>query len=389
VKARPKSRKGKGLQRAPQATRKATSPATNGHSRSPGTTTTRARPTASSGAPTREPTDLLALARGVVRTEAAAVAALEARLGADFLRAVEILAACRGKVIVSGVGKSGLIAHKLAATLTSTGTPAVFLHPTDALHGDAGLFTPGDAALFISKSGASEELLALLQYLERHGIPLVSIVATPRSALGARSQAVLLTGPARESCPMDLTPTTSITLAQVMGDCLTVALLEHRGFRAEDFRFLHPGGVIGGIASRRVDELMHAADALPTVREPVGLRAVMLEIMDTRLGMTTVLGSDDRLVGVITDGDFKRILFKHGDPWHLTAADVMTRSPSVVTADTLVAAAVRIMEEHAPGPITALVVVDEDRRPVGVLHLHDCLRAGRGPVTRDREGGTS
>jgi arabinose-5-phosphate isomerase len=235
---------------------------------------------------------------------------------------------------------------------------------------------PGDAALFISKSGGSEELLALLQYLERHGIPLVSIIATKQSALAARSQVTLLTGPAREACPMDLTPTTSITLAQVMGDCLAVALLERRGFRPEDFRFLHPGGVIGGVASRRVAELMHAGDALPQVRERTRLRAVMLEIMDKRLGITTVVDGEGRLAGVISDGDFKRILVKHSDPWPLTAADVMTRSPSTIGGDTLVAAAVRAMEEHAPGPITALVVVDEERRAVGVLHLHDCLRAG-------------
>ena len=320
--------------------------------------------------------DLLALARQVVRTEAAAVAALEAHLGAEFLRAVEVLGACRGKVIVSGVGKSGLIAHKIAATLTSTGTPAVFLHPTDALHGDAGLFMPGDAALFISKSGGSEELLSLLQYLERHRIPLVSLVATPRSALAARSQVTLLTGPAREACPMDLTPTTSVTLAQVMGDCLAVALLERRGFRPEDFRFLHPGGVVGSVASRRVGELMHAGEAVPRVREGAGLRAVMLEIMDKRLGITAVLDRDGRLSGVVTDGDFKRILVKHADPWHLTAADVMTRAPSTIPPETLVATAVRTMEEHAPGPITALVVVDGGRRPIGVLHLHDCLRSG-------------
>ena len=355
---RPKPRHSKGMARPPRARRE-----------------TPAAAPAAARAP-RMRSDLLDLARHVVRIEAAAVAALESRLGPEFLRAIEVLAACRGKVIVSGVGKSGLIAHKLAATLTSTGTPAVFLHPTDALHGDAGLFMPGDAALFISKSGGSEELLALLQYLERHGIPLVSIITTRHAPLAARSQATLLTGPAREACPMDLTPTTSITLAQVMGDCLAVALLERRGFQPDDFRFLHPGGVIGGVASRSVGELMHAGEGLPRVREHLGLRAVMLEIMDKRLGMTTVVGADDRLAGVITDGDFKRILVKHADPWHLKAGDVMTRSPTTIGSDTLVAAAVRAMEEHAPGPITALVVVDGDRRPIGVLHLHDCLRAG-------------
>jgi arabinose-5-phosphate isomerase len=253
----------------------------------------------------------------------------------------------------------------------------VFLHPADALHGDAGLFTPGDVALFLSKSGGTEELIALLQYLDRHDIPLISIVATPRSVLGRRSRVTLLTGPAREACPMDLTPTTSITLAQVMGDCLAVALLERRGFKAEDFRFLHPGGVIGGVASRTVGELMHDGATMPRVATTATLREVMLEIMDKRLGVTTVAGKDGRLAGVVSDGDFKRILVARPDPWDLTAGDVMTRTPTTIAKDALVAAAVRAMEERPGGPITALVVVDPDRRPIGILHLHDCLRAGR------------
>jgi arabinose-5-phosphate isomerase len=326
--------------------------------------------------PVTKPEELLALAREVIRIEGAAVASLESRLDATFVSAVETLAACRGKVIVSGVGKSGIMAHKLAATLTSTGTPAVFLHPADALHGDAGLFTPGDAALFVSKSGATEELIALLPYLERHGIPLVSIVSEPRSAIAARSTVALVTGPLREACPMDLTPTTSITLTQVIGDCLVVALLERRGFKPEDFRFLHPGGVIGRAASRRVSELMHGGDSLPQVGEHASLREVMLEIMDKRLGITAVVDGAGRLSGVVSDGDFKRILMAHQDPWGLEAGAIMSRTPSTIGPDALVAAAVREMEERAQGPITALVVVDDARRPIGVLHLHDCLRAG-------------
>lgn len=325
---------------------------------------------------TRTAADLLALARDVVRHEAAAVAALEARLGAEFLAAVETLAGCRGKVIVSGVGKSGLIAHKIAATLTSTGTPAVFLHPGDALHGDAGLFAAGDAALFVSKSGSSEELLALLPYLERHGIPLVAIVCAARTPLAARAKAALVTGPVREACPMELTPTTSITLAQVMGDCLAVALLERRGFQPEDFRFLHPGGLLGRAAARRVADLMHQGAALPRVPEHATLREVMLEIMNRRLGITTVVDGAGRLAGVVSDGDFKRILTRNPEPWGLTAAEVMTREPLTIAPDALVAAAVRAMEERPAGPVTALVVVDGERRPAGVLHLHDCLRAG-------------
>lgn len=318
---------------------------------------------------------LIELARQVVRIEAAAVAALEERLDETFLEAVELLAGCRGKVIVAGVGKSGLLGHKIAATLTSTGTPAVFLHPADALHGDAGLFASGDVALFLSKSGASDELLALTPYLARNAIPLVSLVAVEDSPIARKSQVVLRTGPVREACPMDLTPTTSITLAQVMGDCLAVALLERRGFKAEDFRFLHPGGVIGRAASRQVSELMHDGDAMPVVGLDAGLRDVMLEIMNKRLGITTVLENDGRLAGVVTDGDFKRILMKHEDPWALRAGDVLTPNPSTIAPDALVAAAVRAMEERAAGPITALVVIDETQRPIGVLHLHDCLRA--------------
>ena len=320
--------------------------------------------------------DPLDLARDVIRTEARALAGLEGRLGPEFTKAVETLAGCRGKLVVSGVGKSGLIGQKIAATLTSTGTPAVFLHPADALHGDAGLFARGDVALFLSKSGATSELLAMMPYLDRLGIPLVSIVVQAGSPLAQRSTAAIVLGPVAEACPMDLTPTTSITLTQVVGDCLAVALMEQRGFKPEDFRFLHPGGVIGRAAARPVSELMHSGDALPRVAGDAKLRDVMLEIMAKRLGITTVLANDGRLAGVVSDGDFKRILLKQADPWALTAAEVMSREPSTIAPDALVASAVRIMEDRPQGPITALVVVDDRHRPLGILHLHDCLRAG-------------
>ena len=319
--------------------------------------------------------DPLDLAREVIRTELQALGSLEGKLGAAFTKAVETIAACRGKLVVSGAGKSGLIGQKIAATLTSTGTPAVFLHPADALHGDAGLFARGDVALFLSKSGASSELLALLPYVDRLGIPLISIVAQPGSPLVQRSTAAIVLGPVAEACPMDLTPTTSITLTQVVGDCLAVALMEQRGFKPEDFRFLHPGGVIGRAASRPVSELMHSGDALPHVQLHAGLRDVMLEIMDKRLGITVVLAKDGTLAGVVSDGDFKRILLKQSDPWGLTAGEVMSYSPSTIAPDALVASAVRLMEDRPAGPITALVVIDEQRHPLGILHLHDCLRA--------------
>lgn len=313
-------------------------------------------------------------ARGIVREQAAAVAALEGRIGPEFDLAVEALAGVRGKTIVSGVGKSGLLGRKIAATLTSTGTPAVFVHPTEALHGDAGLFAPGDGALFLSKSGASDELLALMPYLDRHAIPLVSIVAQPGSPLVQRSLVALVVGPVAEACPHDLTPTTSITLTQVMGDCLAIALMERHGFAPEDFRFLHPGGVLGRAAARRVEELMHTGDALPSVPADMGLRDLMLEIMQKRLGITTVVDAAGTLVGVITDGDFRRLLMRTDDPWSLCARDIMSARPTTIAPGTLVASAVRQMEERPEGPITALVVVDSARRPLGVLHLHDCLR---------------
>jgi arabinose-5-phosphate isomerase len=192
--------------------------------------------------------------------------------------------------------------------------------------------------------------------------------------MGQASAIVL--GPVAEACPMDLTPTTSITLTQVVGDCLAVALMEQRGFKPEDFRFLHPGGVIGRAASRPVSELMHGGEALPRVQLHTGLRDVMLEIMAKRLGITTVLEKDGTLAGVVSDGDFKRILLKQSDPWGLTAADVMSRTPSTIVPDALVASAVRIMEDRPAGPITALVVTDPKNRPLGILHLHDCLKAG-------------
>ena len=320
-------------------------------------------------------TDVIARARGIVRLEAQAVAALESRIGPEFESAVRTLAACVGKVIVSGVGKSGLIGRKIAATLTSTGSPSVFLHPADAMHGDSGLFAAGDVALFVSKSGATDELLALLPYLDRMGIPLVSLVVQPGSALAKRSAAGLTLGPVAEVCPMDLTPTTSITLTQVMGDCLAIALMEARGFAPEDFRFLHPGGVIGRSAARRVDELMHGGAELPKVPETATLREVMLEIMARRLGLTTVVAADGTLAGVVSDGDFKRILLDHAEPWALTARDIMTRTPCLIVPEALVASAVRQMEERPEGPITALVVVDVQKRALGILHLHDCLRA--------------
>jgi len=324
--------------------------------------------------------DSLAVARAVLEHAAQALTDQGERLGDDFARAADLLYACRGKVVTSGVGKSGLVAQRLAATLTSTGTPAFFLHPTDAAHGDAGILQAGDVALFVSKSGGSDELTPLVEFLRRLEVPLVAITARADSALGRASRVVLETGEVREAGPLDFVPTTSATVAQVLGDALAMALVARRGFRDQDFAFLHPGGVLGRAMRLTAGDLMHGGEALPHVSEETPLRRVLVEILEKRLGITTVTDASGRLQGVVTDGDLKRILLSHADGaediWSLAASEIMSAKPSIGTPDLRIAAAVRQMEDHPGGAITALIIVDDSQRPLGVLHLHDCLRAG-------------
>ena len=324
--------------------------------------------------------DALAVARSVLEHAAGALADQADRLGDDFARAAELLYACRGKVVTSGVGKSGLVAQRLAATLTSTGTPAFFLHPTEAAHGDAGIIQSGDVALFVSKSGGSDELAPLIEFLRRLEVPMIAITARADSSLGRAARVVLETGEVREAGPLDLVPTTSATVAQVMGDALAMALVARRGFKEPDFAFLHPGGVLGRAMRLTAGDLMHGGDALPRVGEETPLRRVLVEILEKRLGITTVTDAQGRLAGVVTDGDLKRILLSHAedteDIWSLAASEIMSKKPSTGTPDLRIASAVRQMEDHTGGAITALIIVDEALRPLGVLHLHDCLRAG-------------
>ena len=326
-------------------------------------------------------TDPLAVARATLLHASQALAAQAERLGDALPAAVEVLAAARGKVVTSGVGKSGLVAQRLAATLTSTGTPAVFLHPTDAVHGDAGLLQSGDAALFLSKSGGSEELEALLDFLDRLEIPLVALTTRRDSPLGRAARVVIETGDLPEPGPLDFVPTTSAVIFQSLGDALALALVARRGFTARDFSFLHPGGVLGRAMRLTAGQLMHGASQLPRVAPDATLRQVLVEILEKRLGITTVVGEDGRLLGVVTDGDVKRIALEapagqEQEIWKRQAAEVLSPNPRTCSPDTPIARAVREMEENAGGAITALVVVDEARRPMGVLHLHDCLRAG-------------
>ena len=318
-------------------------------------------------------------ARQVLELEGAAVLALRERVGPEFERAVRTLLKVEGQVVTSGVGKSGLVAKKIAATLTSTGTPATFVHPVDAIHGDLGIVSGKDAALLLSKSGETPELLALLPAFRRRGVPTVAMTGNPSSALARSADHVIDLGWPREACPEDMVPTSTTTAALAMGDAIAIVLLRLRGFTREDFVFLHPGGVLGEIALQRVEDRMHRGDALPVVPESASLHEALLEILRQRLGMTTVVDASGRLQGVLTDGDLKRILLRGAFDMAQPVSGVMSRTPRTIEAEALIAQAVRRMEENEGGAITSLVVTDGEGRPVGVIHLHDCLgtRPGR------------
>jgi arabinose-5-phosphate isomerase len=314
----------------------------------------------------------LEVARRVLRIEAAAVAALADRIGESFRGAVDLCAACAGRVIVTGIGKSGLVARKIASTLSSTGTPALFLHAAEGLHGDIGVMTRGDCLVAVSNSGTTTEVLNLIAPARRLGLPVIALTGAPEAALARSADVVLDVSVAEEACPLGLAPTASTTAVLALGDALAITLLERRGFRAEDFGDLHPGGALGR-RLRRVDELMRVGAALPVVGVDTLLREALAEMSAKQLGVTGVLGADGTLVGVITDGDVRRAIERHGDLRPLRAGEVMSRRPKTVAADAVAEGALARMEEHA---ITSLFIVDGEGRPRGVLHLHDLLRAG-------------
>lgn len=319
--------------------------------------------------------DPLAIARDVLTREADTLRTVAARLGSSFARAVELLEAASGRIIVCGVGKSGLVGAKIAATFTSTGTPAFFLHPTDAMHGDLGIVSGQDVLLAISKSGRSVELLHLLPYVQRRGAPVIAIVESAGAPLAESAAVVIELGKIEEACSLDLVPTSSTTAAMAVGDALAVALFRRRGLTPEDFAFVHPGGLIGRQVGRRVCELMHGGDKLPRIGETATLRDALVEIVDKGLGVTTVVDREGKLLGILTDGDLKRILLgPHGDgALREPVAKFMSSAPRTIAPQAPVAAAVRLMEERRPGAVTSLVVV-EAHQPVGIIHLHDCLR---------------
>lgn len=309
----------------------------------------------------------LETARRVLRIEAEALKEMQARLDAGFERAVEVLLACKGRVVVTGMGKSGLIGRKIAATFSSTGTPAVFLHPAEALHGDLGMLQAGDSVVAVSYGGETEEIVGLLATMKRLGLPLVTLTGNTRSTLAQASDVVLDTSVREEACSLNLAPTASTTAAMALGDALAIALLERRGFNHDDFAALHPGGRLGK-KLLRVQELMHAGEALPTVSSSTKMPDVIYEMSRKGLGMTTVVAPNGLLAGIITDGDLRRLMQKRGAVLELTAGECMSANPVTIAAEEFASAALRLMEQRK---ITSVVVVDGTRRVAGVVHLHD------------------
>lgn len=312
----------------------------------------------------------LATAARVLEAEADAIRALVGRLGAPFLRAVDLAVACSGKIAVTGLGKSGIICKKIAATLSSTGSPAIFLHAADALHGDCGLLGKDDVILAISKSGETEEVLQLLNVGKRLGLPVIAMAGDPGSSLAQFADVFLDVSVAEEACPLGLAPTTSTAAALALGDALAMALMEKKGFETSDFASLHPAGSLGK-KLLRVRELMHTGDAIPRVQESTHMDDAIYEMTSKSLGLTVVTGAGGVLLGVISDGDLRRMLQKSADPLKMTAGEVMSRNPKTISEDELATVALAKMEEMK---ITSLVVVNAARVVTGVVHVHDLWR---------------
>jgi len=314
-------------------------------------------------------------AKRVLELEAKAITGLTKKLDRNFERAIDTISGCKGKIVITGIGKSGLICQKIAATLASTGTPAVFLHAAEGFHGDLGVLTRQDVVIAVSNSGETEELNRILPIIKRMGIPLIAITGTPDSTLGRHGDIVINAGVEEEACPMILVPTASTTAALAMGDALAVVLLEKRGFKEQDFAMLHPGGTLGKRLLYRVEDLMHSGDEIPLVRQGTNLKGAIFEITAKRLGVTGVLDANENLVGVITDGDLRRGLEKGADLLDRKVDEIMTPHPKRILRDELAARAMERMEHFS---ITSLFVVtkSDERKVEGIIHVHDLLRAG-------------
>ena len=316
--------------------------------------------------------NVLELAREVLEIEAAAITALIARLDQDFQRAVDLILACRGRVTVSGIGKSGHIARKIASTMSSTGTPAYFVHPAEASHGDLGMVTRDDVFIALSNSGESAELLAIVPLIKRQGAKLISFTGNPDSTLAREADAHLYAGAEKEACPLNLAPTASTTAALALGDALALALMQAKGFSRDEFARSHPGGALGRKLLTHVRDVMRSGAEAPRIPDTAMLSDAILEMSRGRMGITAILDRDERVLGIFTDGDLRRTLQKGIDLHATPIASVMTRGPRTISPDKLAAEAVQIMEAHK---VNQLLVVDREQRLVGALNMHDLFKA--------------
>lgn len=316
---------------------------------------------------------LLARARGVVDVEIQALEDLKAQMDGQFVKAVKLIEACSGRVIVTGMGKSGHIGKKIAATMSSTGTPAYFLHPAEGSHGDLGMITRKDLVVAISNSGETPEILGILPLVKRFGIPMIAMTGKPDSTLARQSEAVLNIAVRQEACPLGLAPTASTTATLALGDALAVVLLERRGFSADDFALFHPAGSLGKRLLLRVSDLMQTGDNLPVIPANTPFLDALVEVSRKKLGLGILVDASGRMLGILTDGDIRRALTRFPDPRGIILTEVMTRSPKLIEPDDLAVTALRLMEENK---ITALISCDEEGRPIGAVHMHDILKTG-------------
>ncbi len=317
--------------------------------------------------------EIILKGKEVIRIEAEAVANLDESINSEFVKAVDVIYHSVGRVVFTGMGKSGLIARKIVATLNSTGTPAIYLHPTDALHGDLGMVRQEDVVVLISKSGSTEEILNLLSMLKRLKVTLIAMTENKDSKLGTQCDIFLNIAVKEEACPYDLAPTASTTATLAMGDALSITLLQRKGFTAEDFAYLHPGGSLGKRLSLEIKEIMISGDRIPIVNENTSIKDVILEITSKRLGTTCVVDKNGLLTGIITDGDLRRLLEKTLEIKNLTAKDIMSHNPKVMKENYLASFALQQMENFK---ITTLVIRSDENKPIGIVHLHDLINLG-------------
>jgi len=317
--------------------------------------------------------DVIEIGKRVIRIEANAVAELEDRIDENFAEVVDLILRLTGRVVITGVGKSGIIARKIVATMNSTGTPALYLHPADAVHGDLGVVRKEDVVICISKSGDTVEVLRLIPIFKRIGVPVISMVGNLNSQLARLSDYVLNVSVKEEACPYNLAPTASTTATLAMGDALAIALLEKRNFTVENFALFHPGGNLGKRLLLKVEELMVSGKDVPIVRTSTPMKETIIEMTSKRLGATCVVDDNGKLVGIITDGDLRRLLQRTENVFGLTAGEVMTRNPKTIKKDALAVVALQEMEHYN---ITQLVVIDDERFPIGMIHIHDLVKAG-------------